>query len=393
MRILYDDNMPYAAELFHRLGEATSFNHQNIIPADLAAAEALMIRSTTKVDNSLLDIATHCRFLATATAGTNHMDFAALDARNITYTSAAGCNAESVAEYALAATLHGLCQQHKIKLNDKVDVFKTISVGVIGVGQVGRRVAHKFASLGCQVVLSDPPRAKAEKKPELDKLQQVLECDVICCHAPLVKDGEFPSFHILNEQVLTSLKSEQLLINAGRGEIIDNQALLALKQQGKGPMLVLDVWENEPNILVELIAHCEIATPHIAGHSLEGKARGTFMLFEWLCAQVGMTSSVNMLDYLPADFKQVSCSDDDLCVGTIKTLVEKVYDIKIDHSEFVQNMAQSNCFAQMRKQYRNAQYNPNTITRREFATLNISCSHTNTQTLLSNLGFQATLVL
>ncbi len=393
MRILYDDNMPYAAELFPLLGEARSFNHQNIHAADFASVEALMIRSTTKVDDALLSLSPHCRFVATATAGTNHMHFAALNARNINHTSAAGCNAESVAEYALAAALHGLCKQQKIDVNDSIDVFETISVGVIGVGQVGRRVAHKFASLGCEVVLSDPPRAKAEGNWKLDQLEQVLQCDVICCHAPLVKDGEFPSFHILNEQVLAALQNEQLLINAGRGEIINNQALLTLKRQGDGPMLVLDVWENEPDILSELIPYCEIATPHIAGHSLEGKARGTFMLFEWLCEQVGATCSVNMNNYLPNDDKQVSCHDETLSVGTVKTLVESIYDITIDHSEFVQNMAQSNRFAQLRKQYRNAQYNPNTITRREFATLKISCSHTNTQTLLSNLGFQATLVL
>lgn len=396
MRILYDDNMPYAGELFPMLGEAEAFNHQTILEQDLSDVAALMVRSTTKVNPTLLAKMPRCQYVATATAGTNHMDFAELEQRGIHYTSAAGCNAESVAEYALAAALHGLYALNKISPDDNLSVLTKLNVGVIGVGEVGRRVAHKFRSLGCRVVLSDPPRASNENDQTLDRLDEVLKADVICCHAPLVKTGPFPSWHILNAEVLASLSSEQLLINAGRGEIIDNQSLLALKQKRQGPKVILDVWENEPEILTELIPYCDIATPHIAGHSLEGKARGTFMLFTWLCKQLNQEHhlhDLDMLTYLPAPEVAIDLNAPIKRIGQLKTLVDVNYDITIDHSEFVQNMAQSSCFAKLRKQYRNPKYNPNTKIRREFATCQVTCSDASTLNLLNNLGFNTLTVV
>jgi erythronate-4-phosphate dehydrogenase len=393
MRILYDDNMPYAEALFSTLGDADAFNHQTLHERDLSAVEALMIRSTTKVDAELLAKMPRCRYLATATAGTNHIDYSAVKAAGIAVASAAGCNAEAVAEYAVAGVLAALLAQGKITLNCDISRFSQISVGVIGVGQVGRLVVQKFTALGCIVHQSDPPRADAEQRAELNCLDAVLAADVICCHAPLVRTGAHPSWHILDASRLAGLRADQILLNAGRGEIIDNAALLSLKACGKGPVTIFDVWENEPDILLPLIEHCFIATPHIAGHSLEGKARGSFMLYEWLAAQIGAPAPLQMNAFLPPQANHYSCADETLSIASLKTLVDGIYDIAIDHSEFVANMAKSNCFAQLRKHYRKPQYNPQTIIRREFAVSEVTCVHQNTQTVLKNLGFSANTVL
>lgn len=389
MKILYDDNMPYAAQVFPSLGQAEAFNHQTLSANDLHNVNALMLRSTTKIDAQRVEQLAQCQYLATATAGYNHLDLPALEQANIGTYVAAGCNAESVAEYALAGVLHALLTRGDVQLSDPVTVLSQWVVGVVGLGQVGRRVQAKFRALGMTVHAYDPPRAVAEDQPQWHELSSILQCDIICLHAPLVKSGDYPTYHLFDEKVLAQLSPKQILLNAGRGEVIDNGALLRLAEQQLAPTLLLDVWEHEPNILEPLIRHCLIATPHIAGHSLEGKTRGTFMLYEWLAQQINHTTEHQMNDFLPESKQQMVCSDDCLTIESLSILVGTIYDITYDHSQFVMNMSQSNCFAILRKQYRDPEYQADATTRREFDTLQITCTHQTTQFILSALGFNA----
>lgn len=390
MNILYDDNMPFAADVFTTLGNATTYNHQRLAQHDLAQVDAMMIRSTTKVDAALIGQLPRCQYLATATAGYNHLDLDTLGTSAIQTYIAAGCNAESVAEYALSGVLYALLQRQQIHLGQTIDALESFTVGVVGLGQVGRRVQAKFVALGMQVHGYDPLRADAEAQPQWHDLDQVLACDIICLHAPLVKTGPYPSAHLFNAEVLARLQPHQILLNAGRGEVIDNQALLRQCEAQLAPCLILDVWEHEPDILQPLIAHCLLATPHIAGHSMEGKTRGTFMLYDWLCQQTDQPITQQMHDFLPDAIQHVVCADEQLTIASLSTLVWSIYDIAIDHSEFVANMAQSPSFAKLRKTYRDPAIHPTTTPRREFDTLNITCTFAHTQTVLSALGFTAT---
>lgn len=389
MKILYDDNMPFAEDVFPSLGDASAFNHQALADIDLASVDAMMIRSTSKIDQARVGQLSSCQFLATATAGYNHLDLAALSAAKIDTFIAAGCNATSVSEYALSGVLYALLARGDIQASDPVSILQGFRVGVVGLGQVGRRVMAKFSALGMIVDAYDPPRALAENRPEWNDLAAILSCDIICLHAPLVKNGPYPSWHLFDEQVLAQLSPRQILLNAGRGEVVDNHALLRLAQQGLTPTLILDVWEDEPDILTELIEYCLIATPHIAGHSLEGKTRGTFMLYDWLATQTQQAIVHQMADFLPNHDVSLICSDESLTVESLSTLVWTIYDIAFDHSEFVSNMAQSPCFALLRKQYRQPRPNSDIAVRREFDTAHVTCTFEQTTHTLSALGFSA----
>jgi erythronate-4-phosphate dehydrogenase len=390
LNILYDDNMPFASQVFPSLGQAQTFNHQTISDNELRNVNALMLRSTTKINAQRVAQLSQCQYLATATAGYNHLDLDALESANIATYVAAGCNAESVAEYALAGILQALLLRGDIQLSDSYEVLSAFTVGVVGLGQVGRRVQAKFSALGMTVHAYDPPRAEAENQPQWHDLSAILDCDIICLHAPLVKTGTHPTFHLFNEQVLAQLTPRQILLNAGRGEVIDNHALLQLAEQQMAPTLILDVWEHEPIILKPLIKHCLFATPHIAGHSLEGKTRGTFMLYEWLAHQVMLPVVHKMHEFLPDANQQMLCSDECLTIESLSILVGTIYDIAYDHSQFVMNMSQSDCFALLRKQYRDPKFQQGALVRREFDTLQITCTHQPTQLILSALGFNAT---
>ena len=387
MHILYDDNMPFAKEVFTSLGHAQEFNHAQVNDIDVSHTDALMIRSTTKVNADLVKRLRQCQYVATATAGYNHLDFAALETAQMKAYHAAGCNAQAVSEYALSAALYALLATGRIQMQHDLSVLSELKVGVVGVGQVGSRVAQKFRALGCTVHCYDPPRATQEPDEPWADLSTIVACDIVCLHAPLVKDDPYPSFHLFNVEVLQQLRPEQILINAGRGEVIDNHALLKLCESQQMPTLVLDVWENEPDILTALIPHTLIATPHIAGHSLEGKTRGTFMLYEWLAEQIGQDASLRMHDFLPKCHKTYACHTAQLTIRDLTTLVWEIYDIAIDDREFRAKMAQSDCFSELRKAYRKPELDPTTKVRREFSVLEVTCADAYVAGVLQNLGF------
>lgn len=401
MNILADKAMPYWEECFRPLGRVETFSAGALnekdrsteldpqLAAYLPEVDCLLVRSTTKVDDALLAKMPNVRFIATATAGVDHFDIQALEARNISWYAAGGCNAQAVAQYVVCALLH-LAQQDKFLIVNK-------SVGIVGHGNVGSRVAKVLRALGADVLIYDPPQQRAlQAKSTISyaEFSDILQADIICVHAPLNSHKDFPSYHLFDEQVLAGLNSEQYIINAGRGEVIDNLALLAQFQADKkhnrnSVNVVLDVWENEPHINTALIPNLRLASAHIAGHTLDGKARGTVMLYEQLCQRAGLAQSLNLKALLPVPDIQLTAEIDEAIASLdpnnpqdVQALCRKlchlVYDIQNDDRVFRRHMAQFTSFAKLRQEY---------PIRREFSALTLNATHTKINELLHGIGF------
>jgi erythronate-4-phosphate dehydrogenase len=344
MKIYYEDSMPYGAEFFSEIGECEVFSHKTINADRLADADVLLVRSTTKVNQQLLAKNKQLQFVATATAGTDHVDQQYLASQNIPFISAGGCNAVAVAEYVLSAMLV-MSKRLNWQLADK-------TVGIIGAGHVGTALARVLTVLGINHKLCDPPLANGGDGREFVSMHDIMQCDVISLHVPWVKDGPYPTQDLFDKARLTALKDNQLLINACRGEVVNNQAALALFEQGKSLNLVLDVWENEPSINLDLIPHTALVTAHIAGHTIEGKARGTEMLYLALCKHLGIQADKKLSDYLPkAQPSQIQISEKQDFWQVLHQLVLDVYNIETDDQYFRANMHSADQFRYIRKHY------------------------------------------
>jgi erythronate-4-phosphate dehydrogenase len=274
MNIVIDENIPMGKEAFSTLGNVTILPGRQITSECLKDATALIVRSVTPVNKNLL-AGTSIQFVGTATAGIDHIDLDYLTHQNIGFAEAAGSNANSVAEYVLTA-LAIMAQRLQIELKGK-------TLGIVGVGRIGRLVSHKAKVLGMEVILNDPPLGRETQDPCYRPLEEALRADFVTLHAPLLKDGVDKTAHLIGEQQLAKMSPASILINASRGEVVHNVALLhALKNQ-QIKNAVLDVWEGEPSINWELANATAIATPHIAGYSFDGKIAGTTMIYQAAC--------------------------------------------------------------------------------------------------------------
>lgn len=289
LRIVADADMPLVGTLFSRFGPVTRLSGRAIDRDALREADVLLVRSVTRVDAALL-AGTPVRFVGSATIGTDHLDVAALREQGIEVVNAPGCNARAVAEYVVAAVLE-LCRRQSRD-------WRTLTVGVAGAGNVGGRVVALWRALGLRVLVCDPPLA-AQGVPGLVPLDALREADVLCFHVPLVREAPWPSVHLVDERFLAGLRPGTVLLNAGRGEVFDNHALLASLAGPHAPRLVLDVWEGEPRPIPALVSAVDIATPHVAGHSVEGKLRGTWQVYEAFCAWSGQNPAMSWEDCLP----------------------------------------------------------------------------------------------
>jgi erythronate-4-phosphate dehydrogenase len=375
MNIFYDENMPFAQEFFSDLGELTPFSGRELNAEQVKSADVLLVRSITKVNESLLNQNTALKFVGTATIGFDHIDKAYLTSRNVSFTSSPGCNAISVAEYVLSS-LVVIAERYQLKLRD-------ITVGIVGAGNTGSRLSEKLSALGIKHVLTDPFLARDSlDKRHFVNLDEALKCDVISLHVPKTKQGEYPTFHLLNEDRLTALTQAQILINACRGEVIDNKALLKLKQSGHALKVVLDVWENEPDILNELIPFCEITTAHIAGYSLEGKARGTEMLYRALCQHLDVPIIKSLENFLPkSGISQIEINQE-FDEVLLNQMVKIVYDVRRDDGLFRQQIGHQHinqsAFDYIRKTY---------PARREFSAIKIAMTKQAECDVFHQLGF------
>ncbi len=310
MLIIVDENIPFAREAFRSLGEVRLVAGRAITLDTLRDADVLLVRSVTRVNAALLT-GSRVKFVGTATIGTDHIDLDYLQQSGIAFASAAGCNANSVAEYIVAALLH-IAEQKQI-------VLEGMTLGIVGVGNVGSRVAEKAGALGLKVLLNDPPLAALLDshapgtlhpgiKENLSRLagttfhalDELMTADIITLHTPLTRPGAHPTFHLFDESRLRKMKPGSMLLNTGRGEVVDNLALKKVLCTGLLAAVVLDVWEGEPHIDPELAEMTTLATPHIAGYSFEGKVKGTWLIYEALCRFLEIAPSWNYAPLLLA---------------------------------------------------------------------------------------------
>ncbi|GGP46425.1 erythronate-4-phosphate dehydrogenase [Shewanella algicola] len=344
MKIIADENMPYVDALFGDLGEIEYVNGRNLTAEQVCDADVLLVRSVTKVNAALLDNAQKLKFVGSATIGTDHVAVDYLAERKIPFTNAPGCNATAVGEYAFIAMLE-LAQRFGDTLQGKV-------VGIVGAGNTGSAAAKCLEAYGLKVLLCDPVKEEQGDSREFVSLDSLIaQADIISLHVPITKVGEHKTWYLFDEARLNQLRPNTWLLNCCRGEVIDNRALISFKQQRDDVKLVLDVWEGEPNPMAELVALAEFATPHIAGYSLEGKARGTFMLYQKLCEVLGLEANKSLTILLPPfQFSQVY-RQDELSEGQLLSLSRLVYDLRDDDRKFRDCFATAAGFDQMRKNH------------------------------------------
>ncbi|WP_277977159.1 4-phosphoerythronate dehydrogenase PdxB [Pantoea endophytica] len=374
MKILVDENMPYARELFSRTGDVLAVPGRPLPEAELQDASGLMVRSVTKV-NAVLLAGTPVKFVGTATAGTDHIDDASLAAAGISFSAAPGCNAIAVVEYVFSSLLL-LAERDGFALRDR-------TVGIVGVGNVGGRLQKRLQAWGVKTLLCDPPRADRGDQETFHSLDDlVAQADIMTFHTPLFKDGPYKSWHLADAALLMALKPNTILINACRGAVVDNAALLEVLKMRHDLSVVLDVWEPEPDLSLDLLDKVDIATAHIAGYTLEGKARGTTQVFEAWCEFIGQPQQVALESLLPApEFGSVTLRGK-LDQPTLKRLVHLVYDVRRDDAPLRKVAAKPGEFDRLRKQYEE---------RREWSSLQVQCDDAETAAMLNQLGFRASL--
>ncbi len=283
-RIIIESHIPWVPDELSRHADVVRLSPEEITPTTVSSADALIVRTRTRCDSSLLS-SSNVKIVATATIGTDHLDLPWLASKGIDFVSAPGCNAPAVAQYVMASLLRhpNLCPQGDYsRLHGK-------KIAVVGVGHVGTIVARWAKSLGMKILAVDPPRQHRGDSGEWYSLSDILpQADIITLHTPLLSQGKWPTFHLIDSSTIELCRQGVVIVNAARGGIVDNQALLeaALNQRISPP--VIDCWEHEPNLLLPLLKASAIATPHIAGYSSEGKLRATAMTISAVCRRLGI---------------------------------------------------------------------------------------------------------
>ncbi len=290
MIIAIDHAIPYWKEAFSGLGDIRLFMGRNLKPADVRDVDALIVRTITPVNASLLE-GSAVRFVGGASAGIDHIDQDYLKGHGIYFSYAAGCNANAVSEYVVTA-LHVIASWRGWDLKSK-------SIAVVGVGNVGSRVAKKAKALGMKVLLCDPPLRDLTGDTQYRDLEDVFGADILSFHVPLAMEGPYPTWHMIDRANLDLLSPWQFLINSSRGAVIDNEALKSALLERRMAGAVLDVWEEEPQVDYSLLKLLDIGTPHIAGISFDGKIRATEMVREDLCRFFGIQSSWDTNPFYP----------------------------------------------------------------------------------------------
>lgn len=319
LKILVDENIAFADRAFNSLGKVELVPGRSISNQLIKDSDILIVRSITKVDRDLLRN-TKVKFVGTATIGTDHIDLDYLKENKIVFADAKGCNAFSVAEYVIAA-LTNLAVKLNLTLRDK-------SIGIIGVGNIGSKVAGFTTALGMDVLLNDPPLKRLGDTRNFAELDEIFECDIVTLHVPLNLTGEDKTFHLFDFEKLKKLKTNSILINTSRGAVINNSDLLKVIDK-KHLNVVLDVWENEPDVNIELLKKIQIGTPHIAGYSYEGKVNGTKMIYDSLCNFLGAENTFSF--DLPVPENSVLAIKKSGCIEErLNELISKVYSITKD---------------------------------------------------------------
>lgn len=344
MLIVADENIPLLDEFFAGFGEIRRLPGRAIDPAAVRAADALLVRSVTPVSRELL-AQSKVGFVGTCTIGTDHLDIAHLTAAGITWASAPGCNARGVVDYVLGSIL-ALAEQQGVDLASR-------TYGVVGAGQVGSRLVAVLRGLGWHVRVCDPPRQALEGGDYVSLAQILDDCDVISLHTPLDQQTR----HLIDRSALARLRNGCWLINASRGAVVDNLALLEVLRERADLQVVLDVWEGEPLVNAELAALCRLATPHIAGYSLDGKLRGTAQIYQAFCAWQQVSPALDLQALMPRQWLQeISLDPATPPAVALPLLCRAVYDPRRDDADFRRSLLAApeqrrTAFDQLRKAY------------------------------------------
>lgn len=380
MKIIADENIPYVKQVFQGLGDVTLVSGRTLSARQLGSAELLLVRSVTPVNQALLEDS-EVRFVATATIGTDHVDIEYLKQRGIGFTSAPGSNAISAAEYVIASLLDLFTLS---ELQQK-------TVAIVGCGNVGSQVLKRLEVLGVAYQVYDPPRQQLFSNRDSDReyvpWEQVLQADVVTAHVPLETGGPYPTENMFSKAFFVALKHRAVFINSARGSVVDEAALQDVLSKRDDLTLVLDVWRNEPTIDIRLLPRVEIATPHIAGYSLDGKVRGTRMVFERACEFFHGCCDFH-IDTLPGGDNprdiviKAQASDAELISQAVKhAYAIRKDDQRLRHLAQISPDEQAAYFDQLRKQY---------PVRREYSyfTVHVHRQQALGASLLQGLGFQ-----
>jgi erythronate-4-phosphate dehydrogenase len=342
MKIVVDENISLSEYFFIQDEPLVKKSGRTIIPEDLWSAKALLVRSVTRVSPALL-VGSAVRFVGTATIGTDHLDIEGLHRMGVTVANAAGCNAQAVAEYVVSAVL---------TLQPKRATTGTdVVLGIVGLGNVGTRLAALATRMGWRVLGYDP-LVQREGVEQVDLPDLLAEADVVSLHVPITRDGDYPTYHLIGAAQLAAMKPNAMLINSARGEVVVEQDLMADIRQTRRPV-VLDVFEHEPKVSSELLDLLALATPHIAGYSLEGKIRGTYMLYQAFCAWQSMPENKTMDGTMP-DVPQWFDPTQQLAPQVL-SLLPQLYDIRRDDAALracvVDGMVSPPEFDRLRRDY------------------------------------------
>jgi erythronate-4-phosphate dehydrogenase len=322
VKIVADANIPLLAEAVGPLGDVVALPAERITADAVRDADALLVRSVTKVDKALLE-GSRVRFVATATIGFDHIDQAYLAAQGIGFAYAPGSNARSVAEYVLTA-IFTLAEKDGFRVTDKV-------LGIVGCGNVGGRLARLAEGLGMRVLRNDPPLARKTGDPKYLPIEALAEADIVTFHVPLERSGPDATHHIISDRRLAAMKRGVTILNSSRGSVADPAALKRAMDAGRLGSLVLDVWEGEPNIDMDLLGRVRLATPHIAGYSYDGKINGTRMVMEAMCRHFGLAREWDPAPLMPPPaVPRVRVAGGMAVQQALRQAIRAAYDIEAD---------------------------------------------------------------
>lgn len=378
MKIVVDRAIPFVVHFFSTIGDVVPCDGREITRSDLLDADVLIVRTATRVNRDLLG-GTRVRFVATATSGHDHVDTQYLQDNGIYFAHAAGCNARSVAEYVLSS-LFVLADQKKMDLTEQ-------SVGIIGCGHVGTTLYQFLQILGIRCLLNDPPLQQRSSPHPFHRVEKVLGADIISLHVPLVKTGPYPTRHLLDRERMAGISQRAILINTSRGGVIDEAALDDFIDTAPHCSVVLDVWENEPDINHGLLQKVAISTPHIAGYSTDAKLSGTWTVFKQACRFLDKPLNNSRLPTLPEpELIRIDLAEYDKPVDAIQMAVLASYDVRTDSSPLRQMLdvspdSRGAYFSDLRNNY---------PVRREFTAMTVSLAGRSggIQEKLMKLGFK-----
>lgn len=374
MIIVADENIPRVQEALGQFGEVRLRSGRSICRDDLADADVLIVRSITNVNRDLLE-GTPVRFVGTATNGIDHVDLGYLNRSGIGFASAIGGNATAVAEYVVAGLLE-LRERGVLRLAGQ-------TLGIIGVGNVGERLAVRARALGLRTVEYDPPRAAIDPEFRSAHFDELFDCDIISLHVPLVVEDDYPTHRLVDAPFLQRLRRGCVLVNSSRGSVVDSDALVAALHSGVVGAALLDVWEGEPAVPRDLIEAAAIATPHIAAYSYDAKLRGTEMMADAVARLLGGERSWSPAGDLPAMPDPIVIAPGTSPLDAARQAVLRAYDITIDDAAVrallpLDDAARRAGFDRLRKEYR---------TRREFPAYTLISDDPAVRELAGGLGF------